>query len=119
MEKKKCSNCGAPLKMNRWGNYICEYCGTEYKEDSYNNQVCYIQVNAPNSHTLMTQAAIDDYWILHNKEMAAKEITRQLTVNLAETLKEYLTIEEQIDPMSHRRIYRGMIRVIPNDYRYV
>ena len=40
-----------------------------------------------------------------------------LTSSLADTLKEYLRLEEQIDPMTCKRIYRGMIRVIPNDYR--
>ena len=116
--KKQCSSCGAPLKSIGWGKFKCEYCGTEYREDSYRDQVQFIQVNAPHCHTLVAKAMIDDYWIQADKELASKSITNQLTVSLADTLKEYLTIEEEIDPLNCRRIYRGMIRVVPPDYRY-
>ena len=116
MEKKQCPNCGAPLKMIGFGRYKCEYCGSEFHSNK--DQVCYIQVSSPGCHTIMAKAEIDDYWVKHEPDMASKEVTRQLSASLADTLKEYMRIDEMMDPMSQRRIYRGMIRVVPLDYRY-
>ena len=118
MEEKKCKNCGAPLKRIEWGRYKCEYCGTEYEEKDYFGRVQFIEVHTPNCVKLEARAAIDDYWIRNAPDKAADFIVNELSSSLADTLKEYLRIEEQIDPMSCKRIYRGMIRVIPNDYRY-
>lgn len=117
MDKKQCKNCGAPLKSLGWGKYKCEYCGTEYKEEDCFGEIRYIAVNTPPYKTLVAKTAIDDYWIRNDKDAAARYIVDSLSSSLVDTLKEYLRIEEQIDPMSCKRIYRGMIRVIPNDYR--
>ena len=117
MNEKKCKNCGAPIKNIGFGRYKCEYCGTEYEEENYSGGVRYIAVNAPPYKTLVVKTAIDDYWVANNKDAAVKFVINDLTASLADTLKEYLRIDEQIDPMSCRRIYRGMIRIIPNDYR--
>ena len=42
----------------------------------------------------------------------------KLTMSLADTLKEYMTLQENIDPLTTKRIYRGMIRVVPEGFRY-
>ena len=113
--EKTCKCCGAPLKQNGYWGWICEYCGTKYDTDT--NGV-YIRVSSPNCHTLMCKAEVDDYWVRTNPQMASKIVMDQLSSSLAETLKEYMTIQENIDPFSTTRIYRGLIRVIPEDYRY-
>ena len=115
MKEKICECCGAPLKQNGWDGWICEYCGTKYNTGMKD---VHIQVHPSGCLTLMAQAEINDYWVKYNKEAAVKEITRQLTTSLADTLKEYLTIQESIDPLHDRRIYRGMINIIPDGGRY-
>ena len=71
MDKRQCTNCGAPLKSLGWGKYKCEYCGTEYKEEDCFGEIKYIAVNTPPYQTLVAKTAIDDYWI---KKLLIKNI---------------------------------------------
>jgi len=115
MEKRICKCCGAPLKERGWDGWICEYCGTKYSLDTNGT---YIKVVSPGCHTLMAQAEIDDYWVMRDKELASQMVMDKLTMSLADTLKEYMTLQENIDPLTTKRIYRGMIRVVPEGFRY-
>lgn len=118
MEKRQCINCGAPLKRIGFGRYRCEYCNTEYEAKDNNGYIQFIEVNAPPVKVVSAQAVVDNYLIRVDPNVASRYVIDTLTTSLAETLKEYMTIEESIDPMTDRKIYRGKIRVVPSDYRY-
>ena len=118
MEEKKCRNCGAPLKSKGFGRYHCDYCGSEYQEDKYKDQVCYITVQSPQCHTLVCDYALDDYIPRDNPDLASKIVVDHLAASLADTIKDYMTIRTSHDYMHNTEIYRGMIRIVPEGYRY-
>ena len=118
MKEQKCANCGAPLTRTKFGTYKCEYCGTEYKTSEYQGQTCYIQVVNAACHTLTSKVHVDEELVRRNPEMASEMVVESLSRSLADTLKEYMTIQSSYDPMDMSYIYRGTIRVVPEAYRY-
>ncbi len=114
MKELKCKNCGAFLKYIDFGKYKCEYCGSVYETESQ----IYIREVHPGCAVVQAEAVMDEEFARRYPEYAAKEITNQLTQSLADGLKDFLTIEENIDWRYNKRYYRGKIRIVPTEYRY-
>lgn len=118
MEKRQCINCGAPLKYIGFGQYKCEYCNSKYEAEGNNDHIHFIEVCAPPVKVISAQAVVDNYLIRADPNVASHYVIDTLATSLADTLKEYMTIDEMIDPIADRKIYRGKIRIVPSDYRY-
>lgn len=116
MEKRQCKNCGAPLKDIGWGKYKCEYCGTEYETDNISH--CIVETIPAQCVTFEARASIPDYIVKENPETASKFVSDQLAHDLADRIKDYMTIRQGYDIRTMDNLYCGRIRIVPESYRY-
>lgn len=116
MEKRQCKNCGAPLKDIGWGKYKCEYCGTEYGIDNITH--CIVETIPAQCLTFAAETSVPDYIVKQNPDIASKMVVNQLSHNLAERIKNYMTIQQDYDMQYMNYIYQGRIRIIPESYKY-
>lgn len=119
MKELKCNNCGATLKRIGYGRYKCEYCGSEYQEDTYKGPECLIRVISPQATAISATTTIDEEIIRANPDYATNCVLDSLSHSIAEAIKESMRVDTYYDPCTMKHIYRGYIRIIPEDYRYV
>ena len=119
MKELKCKNCGATLTYKK-GLYVCSYCGSIYQDESYNpSEFMIIERQSANCITLEAKAFVQmdsyKYW---PKEAISEHIVNDLATSLADTIKEYLLVDKNMDLQNCAEIYRGRIRIIPPNFKY-
>ena len=115
MKELKCKNCGAPLTQDG----RCEYCGARYQIEEKVGKICVVEMLPPAAQTLAAQTTISyDYRGRVPDETLARRAKEDLTMSLAESIAEYMKLDIHEDPFLKATVVRGMVRVIPPDYRF-
>ena len=107
MNKYKCSCCGANINKI---TMICEYCGTQYKEESGN--VIKIETFTNPVRTLASKMVIDNFALTMNPVEYSEYAIKKLAVKFAECLVPFMNIQSSIDPCTDHVILDAKIKVI-------
>ena len=111
-----CPNCGAPIKGS-----ICEYCGTRFDLDQKTAipQINIIREDRP-CDILGATTTISKEWITRGDEIEqiSKIAVDILANDLAKTLKNYMNLEVEYEPMEQAYKVRSRVRVIRPEYKF-
>jgi predicted RNA-binding Zn-ribbon protein involved in translation (DUF1610 family) len=96
----KCPSCGAPIRKDRYGGYVCSYCGTQ-KAGTVYADIC------PNGYiTLHARATAPTYL---PKEYFKECITHALAGELADALLKHMEYYYNYDAMRQLVDVEGVI----------
>lgn len=116
MKKLQCTNCGGTINPE---TYVCEYCGTRYKNDTPLMYPVVVERMHPGTHTLQCVHKIDREMIERlGLETASKICVEQMTQELADSISPFLTVESEFDPYFGVQKVRGKIRVLDPSFRF-
>lgn len=110
-----CPNCGAPIKGSR-----CEYCGTWF--ESPLPQINIVHEDRP-CDVLGATTIIPRDWIMrgnvpYETDQVSKMAVDILANDLAETLKNYMNLEIEYEPLDQNYKVRSRVRVIRPGYKF-
>ena len=116
LEALRCKYCNGHIDPH---TLMCEYCGTQYREENRLGEVHYIQtcpapIQVLRSQVVMTDEAIRHTSPEHMSEYAIKVLSR----NLADALAEHMKVETYYEPGTMTQIIRGTVRVVEPDFRF-
>lgn len=112
MQGRNCPNCGAPIPI---GKYICEYCGTTFKEE-YSALV--VKYDRPDVRTIQTSVVIPDYARNIDSKRLVDYTLTEMKNQIAEALTGLIEIQASDDPVNMQTVYRGRVRVLDPTFRF-
>lgn len=114
MDKYICECCGG--KINR-ATMICEYCGTQYKEDLVNDTVIRIETFHNPVETLRASVIVpDEQMRLMGVDKASEWVVRQLANKFSEHISKYMILEDRFEPYERQyRVTATVKMVIPKE----
>lgn len=121
MKKFKCECCGAPLRLSitNGEEWICEYCGTKYKQEHEDLPPFRIETFQNPVQTLNFKSCIPDQLVKHmGYEEVLKNSTRKICHEIAENLMPFLRLETEYDPCTMSYIVTGRLRVVEDNYKF-
>ena len=112
-----CPQCGGPI--NRSKN-ICEYCGTQFKNDEYGP--VRMEIIRPGVKVIQSQRILTDEMIMY---MGSKEASEYVLKQMAEEMAEHLipmmdvqTCKEEEDIFRRETRIRARLRVVEPTYTF-
>ena len=114
MDKYICECCGG--KINR-ATMMCEYCGTQYKEDLVNDAVIRIETFHNPVDTLKASVIVPDEQIrLLGADDASEWVVRQLAHKFSEHISKYMVLENRFEPYERQHHVTATVKmVIPKE----
>lgn len=107
-----CPQCGG--QVNR-AKLICEYCGTQFREDKNEIRIMAYQ---PGVHTLQACAVVPEYEaVMSPKEMSEYAI-RGMAQQFADGIAQFMDVRTDFDPEKCERVFRARLRVLDSGYRF-
>ena len=108
-----CPNCGAPI--NRV-TMKCEYCGTVFREDKYQNL---ITIESPHAVPLIAEFKIPFEVVDRIGDKESESIIRNELLNaMKSNLTECMDIVCEVEPMTWSYRCIGRLRVVPPNYKF-
>lgn len=110
MEQLKCPNCGGNINRSRM---ICEYCGTQFKEDKDNILHfvrCEHRIDVLGSRISIPASFFHNYEF--NSKEAAEYVTNYFASEFAKSMRPYLDMNTSFDMDELAYVVNAQVRVV-------
>ncbi|MBQ0079715.1 MAG: hypothetical protein KBS66_07500 [Eubacterium sp.] len=113
MKRLKCECCGGNLRENPLAHYsyVCEYCGTMYKEE--HEYVHRVETFQSPVRIYQAEAMIDRQIYESCPQDVSGYAIKRLAHELAETIAENMELDTGYDPRRNCHRVRARVRIVP------
>lgn len=107
-----CPQCGGTVDRVR---LICEYCGTQFKED---NNVIRVVAYRPGVHVLSSSVVIPKEYIVREPEEMAKYAIEEMAKKFASGIAQFMDVGTTEEPFEQNVVFRSRLRVLDGAERF-
>lgn len=115
MDPYICPQCGGRINRARM---ICEYCGTEFREENEPKHVIRIETHNPHVHALMANTIMCRDDVMDSPKEASEYAIRCMAEKFATSIVQFMQIESEFNPSDDSVLFRARLRVLDSDYRF-
>lgn len=107
-----CPRCGGQVNRVKM---ICEYCGTQFREEY--NEIRVVTYN-PLAHTLGANVTIPKELAVRSPREMSEYAIRKLSEEFASGIAQYMEVQTMAEPITDEVMFRARLRVLDSGYRF-
>lgn len=107
-----CPQCGGTINRVKM---ICEYCGTQFREER--NEIRVVAYN-PRIHTLGTNLVLPSEVIDSSPKEMSEYAIRRLAQEFADGIAQFMEVQTMHEPIRNEVLFRARLRVLDSGYRF-